>query len=96
MIIKEKIDPNLEYPYQTKDVGVIVGKSQNYIAKLLQVLKLKDDPEFCFTIKNSSGKIIMRKYNDRCLDKIKKFLIEKPLFNPWQENKKSPRKRSLT
>lgn len=85
VVLKERIDPNLEYPYQTKDLGKLLNRNQNYIAKLLQVLGLKDDPEFSFIIKNSSGNIIIRKYNNKCFEKIKRFLIEKPHFNPWRD-----------
>ena len=83
--VKEKIDPNIEYPYQAKDLAKFLNRNRNYIVKLLQVLALKDDPEFSFSIKNSSGNIIMRKYNDKCVEKLRKFFSEKPKFNPWQD-----------
>ena len=85
VIMKEKIDPNVEYPYQAKDLAKILGKNQAFIVQLLKVLGLKEDPTFSFEVKNSSGKVIMRKYNDKCLEKLRKFLVERPLFNPWHD-----------
>lgn len=85
VIMKEKIDPNVDYPYQAKDLAKILNKNQAFIVQLLKILRLKEDPNFSFIVKNSSGKIIMRKYNDRCLEKLRKFLGERPLFNPWHD-----------
>lgn len=85
VIMKEKIDPNVDYPYQAKDLAKILNKNQAFIVQLLKVLGLKEDPVFSFEVKNSSGKVIMRKYNDKCLERLRKFLAEKPLFNPWHD-----------
>lgn len=85
VIMKEKIDPNVDYPYQAKDLAKILNKNQAFIVQLLKVLRLKEDPVFSFEVKNSSGKVIMRKYNDKCLERLRKFLAEKPLFNPWHD-----------
>jgi hypothetical protein len=84
-IEKETLDPNILYPYQTKDLAKILNKSSNYIKQLLKVLNLKDDPKYNYNYKNSSGQIILRKYNDECLDYLRKFLIKNPNFNPWRD-----------
>jgi hypothetical protein len=84
-IEKEKIDPNIAYPYQAKDLARILGRSNAYVIQLLKVLRLKDDPKYNYNYKDSSGKIILRKYNDECLNYLKKFLIKNPNFNPWRD-----------
>jgi len=84
-IKKETLDPNIAYPYQVKDLAKILKKNKAYISQLLKVLKLKDDPKYNYNYKNSSGQIILRKYNDECLDYLRKFLIKKPDFNPWRD-----------
>jgi len=84
-IEKEKIDPNIAYPYQAKDLARILGRKNAYIIQLLKALKLKDDPKYNYNYKNSSGKIILRKYNDECLNYLKIFLIKNPNFNPWHD-----------
>jgi len=84
-IEKEKIDPNTAYPYQAKDLARILERNNAYVIQLLKVLKLKDDPKYNFNYKNSSGKIILRKYNDECLNYLRTFLIKNPNFNPWHD-----------
>jgi hypothetical protein len=84
-IEKEKIDPNIAYPYQAKDLARILGRSNAYVIQLLKVLRLKDDPKYNYNYKDSSGKIILRKYNDECLNYLDKFLIKNPNFNPWHD-----------
>jgi hypothetical protein len=84
-IQKETLDPNILYPYQTKDLAKILNKNSNYIKQLLKVLNLKDDPRYNYNYKNSSGQIILRKYSNECLDYLRKFLIKNPNFNPWRD-----------
>jgi hypothetical protein len=82
-VLIEKTDPNVEYPYQTKDLAKLLNKSNSYITQLLKVLRMKGDPQYNYDYKNSEGKIILRKYNDRCLDELRKFILKCPNFNPW-------------
>lgn len=84
-IERETIDPNSAYPYQAKDLAKILNKNSAYINQLLKVLGMKGDPRFNFDYKNSSGKIILRKYNNDCLETLRKFLTERPNFNPWHD-----------
>jgi len=84
-IEKEKIDPNIIYPYQAKDLAKILGKNNRYIIQLIKVLELKDNPKYNYNYKDSSGNIILRKYNDECLNYLKVFLIKNPNFNPWHD-----------
>jgi len=84
-IEKETLDPNILYPYQTKDLANILNKSSNYVQQLIKVLNLKDDPKYNYNYKNSSGQIVLRKYNDECLNYLRKFLIKNPNLNPWRE-----------
>jgi hypothetical protein len=44
-IEKEKIDPNIIYPYQAKDLAKILGKNNRYNIQLIKVLELKDNPK---------------------------------------------------
>jgi|YNPMSStandDraft_1061717.scaffolds.fasta_scaffold15950_4 hypothetical protein len=84
-IEKEKIDPNTAYPYQAKDLAKILDRSNAYVIQLLKVLRLKDDPKYNYNYKDSSGRIILRKYNEECLNYLRKFLIKNPNFNPWHD-----------
>jgi len=85
---KEPLDPNSAYPYQSKDLARLLDKSNPYIIQLLKVLGMKGDPKYNFDYKNSEGKIILRKYNDKCLDELRKFIAEHPNFNPWHDKYK--------
>ena len=82
---EKRIDPNVDFPYQAKDLARILGKNSAYINQLLKILGIKGDPQFNYDFKNSSGKIVLRKYNDKCLEVLQKFLIERPDFNPWHD-----------
>lgn len=85
VIEKQAIDPNIAYPYQAKDLAKLLDKSPAYVVKLLEILKMKGDPKYGYDYKNSNGKVILRKYNDECLDSLRKFISERPNFNPWHE-----------
>lgn len=85
VIEKHPIDPNIAYPYQAKDLAQMLGKNINYIAKLLEVLKMKNDSRYNYNYKNSNGKIVLRKYNDECLNSLQKFILKNPNFNPWHD-----------
>jgi hypothetical protein len=84
-IEKETLDPNITYPYQAKDLARILGRSNAYVIQLLKVLKLKDDPKYNYNYKDSAGQIVLRKYNDVCLNYLREFLIKNPNFNPWHD-----------
>jgi predicted HTH transcriptional regulator len=59
---------------------------QEQINKFIERIKIiADDPKYNYNYKNSSGQIILRKYNDECLDYLRKFLIKNPNFNPWRD-----------
>lgn len=83
-VLEKPIDPNIAYPYQTKDLAKLLEKPIPYIAQLLKVLQWKDDPKYNYNYKNSDGRIILRKYNDKCLEELRRFISENPTFNPWR------------
>lgn len=85
VIEKHTIDPNTAYPYQTKNLAQILGKNVSYISQLLKVLKIKDDPRYNYNYKNSNGEIILRKYNNECLETLRAFILRNPNFNPWHD-----------
>lgn len=85
VIEKETIDPNILYPYQAKDLARLLDKNRAYVIQLLKILKIKGDPRYSFHYKDSSGRVILIKYNDKCLELIREFLIKNPNFNPWRD-----------
>ncbi|MCX7832154.1 MAG: hypothetical protein N2440_04570 [Actinobacteria bacterium] len=85
VIEKEQVDPNIAYPYQAKDLARLLNKNLAFIVKLLKVLQLKEDPKYNYNYKNSEGKIVLRKYNDECLEFLRRFLINNPNFYPWRD-----------
>lgn len=80
-----KTDPNKDYPYQAKDLAQKLEKSTSYVAQLLKILGMKGNPTYNYDYKNSSGKIVLRKYNDKCLEVLRNFILKKPNFNPWHD-----------
>ncbi|MCM8812206.1 MAG: ATP-binding protein [Candidatus Omnitrophica bacterium] len=85
LLKKERVDPNLDYPYNAKEMGKLLGKSQNFIAYTVKKLGLKGDMKYAVQLKNPQGKVVMVKYSNEALVFLKKFLADNPTFNPYKQ-----------
>lgn len=82
-VLIKKTDPNKDYPHSTSDLASIVGRGQNFIAKMAIVLGMKDNEDFCYLFKTSKSSIIP-KYSDAALTHIQNYLRDNPTFNPYR------------
>ena len=72
-------DPNKDFPYTVTELGKRIGRSQNWTAKAIGKLAIRDDPLYCMTIK--FGKNELRKYNEAAAAKLLQIVSEKPDFD---------------
>lgn len=81
-ILIHKTDPNKDYPHTTTEMGLKIGKSTNFIAKMAKVLSVREDQEYCYLVRvGKSGKV--PKYSDAALTYMKQYLDEHVNFNPY-------------
>ena len=78
-------DPNTDYPFLTKKVGSIIKRDQNWTAMAFEKLGLKGDPTYSLSIKGGKGQIVMRRYNERAVEKLKAHLEAVPDFDPYHD-----------
>lgn len=76
-------DPNSDFPYITKTLGEMIGKSQNWTSQALYQLGCKENQIYSLTFTNSKGVVIMRRYNTRALDLLKAKLAEDATYDPY-------------
>jgi len=81
-VVVKKSDPEQDYPFLTKELGVAVGKNQNWVAKAAAVLGLKGDPRYHQPIRASASSTIQR-YSTAARDRIKELLVKEPDFDPY-------------
>lgn len=82
-VLKERVDPNLDYPYNAKILGQSLNKSQSFIATMATKLGLKEQLQYALKVKNPQGKIIMVKYSEDAFVFLRKYLISNPDYNPY-------------
>lgn len=86
MLKRERADPNLDFPYNAKELGKLLNKSLSFIARITSILGLRRDMKYAIQLKNPQGKIIMVKYSNETLDFLRGFLSQNPDFTPYKQN----------
>lgn len=82
-VVVKKTDVEEDYPYLTKELGKEIGKGQNFVAKAISVLDLKENPKYHQSIRSSkSGEI--HRYSNATLELLKQKLRDEPSFNPYR------------
>lgn len=76
-------DPNRDFPYTAKTLGLKLDRNQNWVAKALGVLRLRGNPEYSLAIQGASGQITIRKYNELTLDVLWQKLSDDASFDPY-------------
>jgi hypothetical protein len=73
-----------DYPYLTKELGVKIGKNQNWTARALAVLGLKGDPRYHQPVRASATTYIQR-YSPAAYDALRARLAAEPTFDPFHQ-----------
>jgi hypothetical protein len=81
-VVVKKTDLESDYPHLTREVGALIGKSQNWTARAADVLNLKGDSKYHQQIRASRTGFIQR-YSDAAVQKLKAHLAEHPNFDPY-------------
>jgi hypothetical protein len=82
-VVVKKTELEVDYPYLTREIGELVGKSQNWAAKAATVLGLKGDPKYHQAIRTSRSGSVHR-YSEAALHKMQSHLTTTPGFNPYR------------
>lgn len=77
-----KTDIESDYPFLTSDIAEKLGRNQNFIARTIKYLGLKDNNKYHQSVRTSK-KGGIQKYSLAALEKIKKTVQETPDFNPY-------------
>jgi hypothetical protein len=81
-VLVKKTDIEADYPHLTKELSSKLGKSQNWTAKAIAVLGLKNNPKYHQAIRASSSSTIQR-YSEATLQALKAKLATDPAFDPY-------------
>lgn len=81
-VLVQKTDVEADYPYLTRELGVKVGKTQNWATRAIMVLGLKGDPKYHQAVRASATNSIHR-YSEAALERLKAKLAENPHFDPY-------------
>ena len=82
-IVIQKTDVDTDYPYLTSEIAAKIGKNQNWTARAVTKLGIKNDLKYHTPVRASSNSYI-QKYNDAAVQILKKKLQDDPNFNPYK------------
>lgn len=83
-VVVKRTELENDYPYLTRELGELLGKSQNWIAKAVTVLGLRDDPKFHQPIRVSRTSHVQR-YSEAARQLLQRKLVDDPSFNPYAD-----------
>jgi len=81
-VVVKKTDIEADYPLLTKELGVKIGKNQNWTAKAVTILGLKGDPKYHQAIR-ASAKSLIHRYSAAAEAALREKLEATPDFNPY-------------
>jgi hypothetical protein len=76
-------DPNDLWPYTARTLGEAVGKDQNWAARAIDALGLKDSRKYCWGARGASGEVNIWKYSQAAVDSVKEMIAQDPSWNPY-------------
>lgn len=82
-VIVKRTEIEVDYPYLTGELGNRLGKSQNWVAKAVQVLNLKGDPKYHQPVRGGVTTLIHR-YSEAAHMKLREKLLAEPGFDPYR------------
>ncbi len=81
------VSPNLARldPFTAKSLAARLGKTTNWVATAVKVLRLKESRENAFGVPSPSGRIIQWRYSEHALRLVQDKLDADPGWNPYRE-----------
>lgn len=83
-VLIQKTDVESDYPYLTRELGEKIGKNQNWVARAVAVMKLKDDQKYHQAVRASINSVVHR-YSEAALAQLEAKLSSQPTFNPYRD-----------
>jgi len=77
------IDINRTYPFTTSALGEALGKGVNWAAAAVRALGLKGDFSYHYPVVNADGRVVVNKYSEATLQRLREQLASDPEWNPW-------------
>jgi hypothetical protein len=77
------IDINRTYPFTTSALGEALGKGVNWAAAAVRVLRIKGDLAYHYPVRNADGRVVVNKYSEAALQRMREQLASEPDWNPW-------------
>jgi hypothetical protein len=77
------IDINRTYPFTTSALGEAVGRGVNWAAAAVRALRLKNDLQYHYPVCNADGRVVVNKYSEGALQRVREKLASEPEWNPW-------------
>lgn len=77
------IDINRSYPFTTTALGESLGRSTNWAAAAVRALRLKGDLHYHYPVRNADGRVIVNKYSEAALERLRDQVERDPEWNPW-------------
>jgi hypothetical protein len=81
-VLVKKTDVEADYPLLTKELGIKIGKNQNWTAKALTILGMKGDPKYHQAVR-ASAKSLIHRYSAAAEGALRAKLEADPTFNPY-------------
>jgi hypothetical protein len=70
-----------DYPHLTQDLSSKVGKTRNFVTRLIKDLEIKNNPSYHQRIRTGTSSY-SHKYSDACLNFIRTYLTDNPNYIP--------------
>ena len=77
------IDINRTYPFTTSALGEALGEGVNWAAAAVRALGLKGDLGYHYPVVNADGRVVVNKYSEAALQRLREQLAKDPEWNPW-------------
>ena len=84
-VVVKKTDVEADYPHLTRELGVRIGKNQNWTAKAITILGMKGDPKFHQAVRASRNSVVHR-YSVAAEEALRAKLAAEPAFDPYQSS----------
>ena len=81
-VLVKKTDIEVDYPLLTRELGLKVGKSQNWAARAVTVLNLKGDPKYHQPVR-AGQKALIHRYSAAAEAALREKLVAEPGFDPY-------------
>lgn len=81
-VLVKKTDVEADYPFLTKELASKIGKNQNWTARAVAILGLKNNPKYHQAVRASATSLVHR-YSPAAVQSLQQKLATEPAFDPY-------------